>query len=242
MAEHRLDVDEFVSLSDLEKGCITSLANNGSLQWMGAVRMRVQTADKNIVIITSKAGCTLEDFKANLHPWTIGRCGPIRLLCVSLWLFNCSRLSRSTRTQIWLMIWMPLMIPAIANESEQASLTGCCVLLSWNLAATKMPRKQNTSSIFFVILFFTVKQNACQESQLTMSIVLFVILSHVWSRESPWDHVLLWIWFLQSTSVWWSLVWLNCQVCAFRWLYKAKNRLKRSSCVWSPMVLKSVKV
>ncbi len=41
------DVDEFVSSSDLEKSSITSLA----LQWMGAVRMRVQTADKNITII-----------------------------------------------------------------------------------------------------------------------------------------------------------------------------------------------
>ncbi len=43
------DVDEFVSSLDLEKGSIMSLAQQWDpLQWMGAVRMRVQTADKNI--------------------------------------------------------------------------------------------------------------------------------------------------------------------------------------------------
>ncbi len=41
------DVDEFVSSSDLEK-CSSTM---DALQWMGAVRMRVQTADKNITII-----------------------------------------------------------------------------------------------------------------------------------------------------------------------------------------------
>ncbi len=43
------DVDEFVSSSDLEN-CISVSAMH-ALQWMGAVRMRVQTADKNITII-----------------------------------------------------------------------------------------------------------------------------------------------------------------------------------------------
>ncbi len=43
------DVDEFVSSSDLEKFSITTITD--PLQWMGAVRMRVQTADKNITII-----------------------------------------------------------------------------------------------------------------------------------------------------------------------------------------------
>ncbi len=51
------------------------------------------------------------------------------------------------------------VIPAIANESEQASPTGCC----WNLAAINMPQKQNTSPIILCYtLFFTV--NACWES------------------------------------------------------------------------------
>ncbi len=46
------DVDEFVSSSDLEKCSIPSLAHQWILcMWMGAVRMRVQTADKNITII-----------------------------------------------------------------------------------------------------------------------------------------------------------------------------------------------
>ncbi len=40
------DADEFVS-SSKQKCCITSLAH----QWMGAIRMRVQTADKNITIV-----------------------------------------------------------------------------------------------------------------------------------------------------------------------------------------------
>ncbi len=44
------DVDDFVSSnSDLEKCSITSPMDH--LQWMGAVRMRVQTADKNITMI-----------------------------------------------------------------------------------------------------------------------------------------------------------------------------------------------
>ncbi len=43
-----LDVDEFVSL--FEQIRITCLLMD-LLQWMGAVRMRVQTADKNITII-----------------------------------------------------------------------------------------------------------------------------------------------------------------------------------------------
>ncbi len=43
------DVDEFVSSWDLEKCSIASLVF--TVQWMGAVRMRVQTADKNITII-----------------------------------------------------------------------------------------------------------------------------------------------------------------------------------------------
>ncbi len=42
------DVDEFISSSDLETCNITSLAHQW--KWMGAVRMRVQTADKNITI------------------------------------------------------------------------------------------------------------------------------------------------------------------------------------------------
>ncbi len=40
------DVDEFDSSSDLEKFNIALLAHQW--MWMGAVRMRVQTADKNI--------------------------------------------------------------------------------------------------------------------------------------------------------------------------------------------------
>ncbi len=43
------DVDEFVSSSDLDKYITCSVIDH--LQWMGAVRMRVQTADKNITII-----------------------------------------------------------------------------------------------------------------------------------------------------------------------------------------------
>ncbi len=46
------DVYEFVSSSEnLEKFSITSLGSMDPLQWMGAVRMRVQRADKNITII-----------------------------------------------------------------------------------------------------------------------------------------------------------------------------------------------
>ncbi len=41
------DVDEFVSSSELENLALHHL----DPQWMGAVRMRVQTADKNITII-----------------------------------------------------------------------------------------------------------------------------------------------------------------------------------------------
>ncbi len=41
------NVDEFVTSSDLEKFS----SSVDPLQWMGAVRMRVQTADKNITII-----------------------------------------------------------------------------------------------------------------------------------------------------------------------------------------------
>ncbi len=44
------DVDVFVSSSDLEK-CYITRSSMDALQWMGAVRMRVQTADKNITII-----------------------------------------------------------------------------------------------------------------------------------------------------------------------------------------------
>ncbi len=40
------DVDELVSSSDLEK-CVTASVSQ-QWMWMGAVRMRVQTADKNI--------------------------------------------------------------------------------------------------------------------------------------------------------------------------------------------------
>ncbi len=45
------DMDEFVSSSDLEKCHCISVSAMDALQWMGAVRMRVQTADKNITII-----------------------------------------------------------------------------------------------------------------------------------------------------------------------------------------------
>ncbi len=43
------DVDEFVSSSDLDQFSIKSLAHQW--RWMGAIRMRVQTADKNITVI-----------------------------------------------------------------------------------------------------------------------------------------------------------------------------------------------
>ncbi len=45
------DVDESVSSSDLEECSISSVSAMDALQWMGAVRMRVQTVDKNITII-----------------------------------------------------------------------------------------------------------------------------------------------------------------------------------------------
>ncbi len=87
----------------------------------------------------AKAGRTLEDFKpdfkADLHPRTIGGCGPIRglsqaifcpkiLYCVvSLRLFICSR-SRQSVAELRQTPDRAAsdVIPAIANESEQASL------------------------------------------------------------------------------------------------------------------------
>ncbi len=41
------DVDEDVSSSDLEKFRVRELDPMDPLQWMGAIRIRVQTADKN---------------------------------------------------------------------------------------------------------------------------------------------------------------------------------------------------
>ncbi len=60
------DVDEFVSSSDLEKCSITSLAHQW--MWMGAVRMRVQTADKNITII-HKESTPLQSISLWLVKW-----------------------------------------------------------------------------------------------------------------------------------------------------------------------------
>ncbi len=45
------DIDEFVSSSDLEIQHSITCSPMDALQWMGAVRMRVQTAGKNITII-----------------------------------------------------------------------------------------------------------------------------------------------------------------------------------------------
>ncbi len=89
------DADESVSESDLEKCSIASLA----LQWMGAVRMRVQTADKNITIIHTTPvhlitcvkvkNCVFERAKfiikifnntsgQNMYPWSIIMLPPVK--------------------------------------------------------------------------------------------------------------------------------------------------------------------
>ncbi len=99
-----------------------------------------------------KAGCTLEDFKPDLHPQTIGGCGQIRGLSQAIFLSKKSSIvwfhydyltahdrdgasPNSNRKYQTSLIFTTLdraasdVIPAITNESEQASLTGCCVLL-----------------------------------------------------------------------------------------------------------------
>ncbi len=106
---------------------------------------------------------------------------------------------------------------------------------SWNLAATKMPRKQNTSPIlFFYTLFFTVKQNMRWVSQLATLIVLhlFFFCSHAWSRESPWDLVSLWS--RSCNQVCGLAVWSNHLVC--------DPSIIRLKIMMSPMFLKSVKI
>ncbi len=87
------------------------------------------------------------------------------------------------------------MILTLANESKQVSPTRCCVLLKLKLGSHKHAMKaENIIHILFHTFFFTVKQNACQESQLTTLIFLYLFFfsSHVWSRECPWLHVSLW--------------------------------------------------
>ncbi len=82
------------------------------------------------------------------------------------------------------------------SQWEQASVT--YRMLCASTAETWEPQTCHDSRIHhpysFYTLFFTVKQNACRESQLTMSIVfhLFFFSSQVWSRESLWDLVSLW--------------------------------------------------
>ncbi len=116
---------------------------------------------------------------------------------------------------------------------------------SWNLATTNMPWKwriwEGISPIIIIFyLFFTVQQNACKESQLATSIVLqmFFFSSHFWSHEFPWDLMSLWNRFHNQQV---CGLWSNHLVCTFKG-YKAKNQLKLSSCLLSPMVLKSVKI
>ncbi len=73
-----------------------------------------------------------------------------------------------------------VMIPTIANESEQASPTGYCVLLKLKLGRHKHATKaEYITHILCYTLFFTVKQKAHQESQLTTPIVLSVFMSLV---------------------------------------------------------------
>ncbi len=145
------------------------------------------------------------DFEADLHPRGLARFAACRrwffvqkiLYCVvSLQLFICSRSRRSvlelkSKYQTCL-IFTTLdraasdVIPAIANESEQASLADVACFYSsdgkfgsysWNLAATNMPRKQRISPIFFFnTLFFTVKQNAPGEPADNVDCPLFVLL------------------------------------------------------------------
>ncbi len=67
LTDTTFDVDEFVSSSDLKKHhCITCSAMY-ALQWMGAVRMRVQTADKNITIIHTSPVQQSMSFEAKSH-------------------------------------------------------------------------------------------------------------------------------------------------------------------------------
>ncbi len=131
------------------------------------------------------------------------------------------------------------VIPVIANESEQASLTGCCLLLQLKPGSHKHAMKaENNTHILFYTLFFTVKQNVLQESQLTTLIVLclFFFSSHVWSRESPWDHVSLWnrSYNLQVCGL---AVCSNHLVCAFRGL-----RLKIGCTVFMSVVSHGFKI
>ncbi len=120
---------------------------------------------------------TLDNLKPNLHPWTIRWCGPIWDLLQKIILSKQSSIvwchydylsapdqgasPNSNRKYQACLICMTLdraasdVIPTIANESEQASPTRCCVLLdkTWQPQTCHESRKHHPS---FFILYFSM--------------------------------------------------------------------------------------
>ncbi len=87
------NVDEFVSSSDLEK-CVTASVSQ-QWKWMGAARMRVQTADKNITIIHKR--------KHYYGLWT-------RILVINVLMLDLSQLLSSPDVNWWTgVVWIIVM-------------------------------------------------------------------------------------------------------------------------------------